>query len=62
MIYITIIAVTIAVTLLIVAVLAALRPSRAIDVVLALSGMWTNVLMFGEGLRAKISKAFNPED
>lgn len=62
MTYIITIAIIIVATLLIVAALAALRPSRAIDVVLALSDAWTNVLVFGEELRAKISKAFNPED
>ena len=57
-----IIAITILATLLFVAVLAALRPSKAIDVVLALSGVRDRVIEFGEELRAKIGKAFNPED
>ena len=60
--YFIIIAITILATILIGAALSALRPSRAIDVVLALSDVWTNVLMFGEKVRAKIGKAFNPED
>ena len=66
MTYVITIAVTIVATLLIGAVITSLHPSKVLaviaNVVVAMNTVWTNVLVFGEKLRAKIGKAFNPED